>query len=121
MYPRESSGLDSGIILDLEHLGGFNPSLPTSSTVAFGWDFGGAGGGLPASCPPCQLFPVPHLDLKDGLAGTSIHTWFCCAAVDAGPCPDTKGLKGGILSQLCTHTFLKSEFCVTSFGWVGKI
>lgn len=121
MYPRESSGLDLGIILDLGDLGSFNPSLPTSSAVVFDWDFGGAGGGLPAPCPPYQLFLVPDPDPKDGLAGASIRTWFCHAAVNAGPCLDTKGLKGGILSQLCTRTFLKSEFCVISFDWVGKI
>lgn len=48
LYPRESSGLDLGIVLDLGDLGGFNPSLPTGSAVAFGWDFGGARGGFPA-------------------------------------------------------------------------
>lgn len=48
LYPRESSGLDLGIVLDLGDLGGFNPSLPTSGAMAFGWDFGGAGSGFPA-------------------------------------------------------------------------
>lgn len=77
--------------------------------------------GSQALAPLPQLFPVPHPDPEDGLAGTSIHTWFCHASVDAGPCQDTKGLKGGILSQLCTHTFLKSNFCVISFDRVGGI
>lgn len=42
LYPREISRLDLEITLDLGDWGEFNPSLPTSSTVAFGWDFGGA-------------------------------------------------------------------------------
>lgn len=70
--------------MDLGDLGGFNPSLPTSSAVAFFSGILEGQDGLPAP----QLFPV-CLTQTPRRAGRHLQPHV--AALDAAPCQDTTG------------------------------